>query len=543
MLSKLKNRRSSKGLYKISLLIVLIVVLMISNLPASQAVAANAPDLFVGADQAAADLLYDSPDFVPRHRYVNVNLGLLFDQHGNSLDAKTTPEITLNLFPDTDYVGLVENVETDPDASSTWYGSLKGVEGSYFYLVVTEGVFIAHIASTEGIYEVSWVADNLYRVVEIDQSKLGECALDEIEPVDETSLEESAGSTAEALATLADSAATIDVIVFYTDDARLGEGSTAAMNARIQLAMQETNGSYANSGVQPRLRLVHVEEVSYAETGNIFTDVNRLQNTSDGYIDHIHNLRKKYGADMVALIVENGGGYCGVAKSTYANTQNAFQVTTRSGCMTGYYSFGHEFGHLQGARHDVYVDTSAWPYTFGHGYVHTHATTLSKRWRTVMAYNNKCSDLGYNCTRLQWWSNGNKQYLGASMGDNKAQNFRVLNATAYNIANLVKQKIGNNFNSSFNTNSNGWQSVFGRWSLSQSMYFKTTGAANKGTSIRHSNSYGDLTYRVKMKRTGSCKSCATRLIIRGNPDRLRFIQDLERILLFPIFEYWQILRL
>ncbi len=96
-------------------------------------------------------------------------------------------------------------------------------------------------------------------------------------------------------------------MVAYTDDARAAAGGTAAIKATILTALNETNTSYANSGITTRLRLVHVQEYSYAETGDLFTDLNRFRNTTDAYFSTIHTLRNTYGADMVGLIVENGG--------------------------------------------------------------------------------------------------------------------------------------------------------------------------------------------------------------------------------------------
>ena len=97
-------------------------------------------------------------------------------------------------------------------------------------------------------------------------------------------------------------------MVVYTAAALAGEGSLPALKARIALAMTETNQSYANAGITPRLRLVHIQQVTYAETGNISLDVARLAGTADGFMDNVHALRNTYGADMVSLIVENAGG-------------------------------------------------------------------------------------------------------------------------------------------------------------------------------------------------------------------------------------------
>jgi hypothetical protein len=56
----------------------------------------------------------------------------------------------------------------------------------------------------------------------------------------------------------ADSGNRFDVLVVYTAAARMAAGSTAAMQALINLGVAETNQAYANSGIIPRLRLVHI---------------------------------------------------------------------------------------------------------------------------------------------------------------------------------------------------------------------------------------------------------------------------------------------
>ena len=37
--------------------------------------------------------------------------------------------------------------------------------------------------------------------------------------------------------------------------------------------------------------------------GNSFIDLNRLRNDSDGYMDHVHELRDLYAADIVHIVV------------------------------------------------------------------------------------------------------------------------------------------------------------------------------------------------------------------------------------------------
>jgi hypothetical protein len=290
------------------------------------------------------------------------------------------------------------------------------------------------------------------------------------------------------------------------------------MKALILTALNETNAAYSMSGVTTRLRLVHVQEYSYAETGNMSTDLTRFRNAGDGYFDNVHSLRNQFGADMLGLIVANGGAYCGLASTIMATAATAFQVTD-NGCATGYYSFGHEFAHLQGARHDTYVDSSNTPYSYGHGYVHTGSTAYN-RWRTIMAYNDRCTSLGYSCTRVQYFSNPAKSYHGAPTGVSNTKNYQALNNTDYTVANFRTQKIASDFNSSFNGASSGWSSVTGSWSVYNSAYYRSAGLANTGASAKRSGKYGDVTFEVRMKRSGTCTTCSNRLIIRGNPSSL-----------------------
>ncbi len=205
---------------------------------------------------------------------------------------------------------------------------------------------------------------------------------------------------------------------------------------------------------------MHTAEVVYTESGNITTDRNRLQNPSDGYVDNVHALRDTYEADVVTMIVENGGGYCGIAyimtsvSTTFENY--AFNITARN-CATGYYSFGHELGHIMSARHDWYVDATSYsPYSYNHG-----LTNPTDGWRTIMAYNSECVARGTSCTRLQYWSNPNVSYGGDPMGvpagtstacstgslSNPAcdaDNRMTLNNTAWTVANFRDSTSGAN---------------------------------------------------------------------------------------------------
>jgi len=71
------------------------------------------------------------------------------------------------------------------------------------------------------------------------------------------------------------------------------------------------------------------------------------------------------------------------------------------------------------------------------------------------------------------------------------------------------------FNSQFTSNASGWTPVNGKWIVG-SGYYQTAGVSYKHATTKHSDSYGVLTYTVKMKRTG-CSYCSNSIWFNGSP--------------------------
>lgn len=124
--------------------------------------------LFIATDQAGA---FTPQPAISRSRFVKINRSLLLDDHGDALPLAPNSEITLDLFPDVAYVGVIERIERVGDTIS-WVGHLKNVETSQLFIVYSAGVFIGHFASPAGVYEVSNAGADLYQIIQIDQSKL-----------------------------------------------------------------------------------------------------------------------------------------------------------------------------------------------------------------------------------------------------------------------------------------------------------------------------------------------------------------------------------
>ena len=147
----------------------------------------------------------------------------------------------------------------------------------------------------------------------------------------------------------------IDVLVLYTRRAMCAQkylppncdgtpGNRAAIEARIDLAIHESNTAYLLSEVFVTLNLKHKElAAEYNDDVNFGQILTQFKDNGDGNLDQVHGLRNKYNADLAVLVVENPT-YCGLGYMYNGNKEYGFSVTSRK-CMTGYYSFVHELSH------------------------------------------------------------------------------------------------------------------------------------------------------------------------------------------------------
>jgi hypothetical protein len=328
--------------------------------------------------------------------------------------------------------------------SVSWIGGTQEGELNSVILTVRDNIMFGSISTRGETYQIRYIWNGIHEICQTDHGKYP----DYPEPIPVYS-EETDRKTPTA-----DTGEWIEIMVVYTGAARFTVGGTGPMETLIDNAVDETNVGYTNSGVNPRIRLVHTAEVVYNEAGfNWVTTLNRLRSPGDGFMDNVHSLRDTYKADLVVLLV-NSPGACGIGylMSTVSPGFEswAFSVV-RWTCATGYYSFAHEMGHNQGARHDRYVDNTDFsPDTCNHGYVH-----LPGKWRTIMAYNTQCRDvISDNCTRLNYWSNPNVLYGGVPMGvacgvGVGAYNVYTLNNTAYTVANFRVSNLPPVFNNTY----------------------------------------------------------------------------------------------
>ena len=213
---------------------------------------------------------------------------------GPSGGEPPTPQtLVLNLFESVVFTGIVEHVEPTSSGHAL-QGRLDGVGLGTFTMVVNGRVVIGTVRTPDAVYTIRTAAGGAYVVRQIDESSLPPLG----EPLEGPLSTPEARSESDDVAP--DDGSVIDVMVVYTPDAKHREGGRAAIEALIDLFVAETNQANANSGVTHRIRLVLREDVDYTEDGASLVDIRRLRDDSDGYLDHVHDLRDLFAADLVS---------------------------------------------------------------------------------------------------------------------------------------------------------------------------------------------------------------------------------------------------
>ena len=371
-----------------------------------------------------------------RARSVRPDVVLLDAIARRHLRTREATRFVVDLFPGLEVTAEVVAAEVRPGGGTTLFAKLHDVEAGSAVFTLEAGVLSATIDMPQGNYLVTPRGDGTHQVASksaalYPDERMPRQPFSRAQPADPFDIAQSSAHDVPV-----DSGRLIDVMIVWTPAAEAAAGGLAAMQSLAQASIDSANGIYLNSGIAQRLRLVHRQQVAYAERsncsgGNAFDcGLDDITGNGDGYMDTVHTLRNTHGADIVALLISDAT-YCGLAwflSTTAGDPSHAFSVTDH-GCAVGNKSFAHELGHNMGADHDpanAFSAPAAYPYNRG------YVKTGSPQWRTVMAYAGPCG----GCPRIAHMSNPKDLYAGGVTGSaGTSNNAHVLNKTAKAIAN------------------------------------------------------------------------------------------------------------
>ena len=397
----------------------------------------------------------ESDSFIVPDRYRLARIDR--DEIARSIDQGLP--LVLNLFNDTEVRASVRSSRELASGSTFHFGELEG--GGYFTLLLHHtGIVRGEVHSVRGTFVFRSEGSDRDRIsiAQHDLSGVPMCGVgkEEFTPSvrhrELSNAEPKQGRPLETIPAVQAKSSTsepVDVLIAYTQRVEDHEGGPEQTRATIENEVAKMNQVLENSGLAHRqVRLVAMEKVDYSQAGHVGTDLNNFENTSaDNYndfdfspMDEVHELREKYQADLIHLVVKEARGLCGVSGvyglpqenwikdikcSGSSNPESCLVIERRKEwkkqrsssvsavqCFSGY-TFTHELGHNFALDHDR-ADTE-WdefsiergiftfrPYAFGHENVDFKETCQT----TIMSAGNRCIEEGiYGQQRVPYFSN------------------------------------------------------------------------------------------------------------------------------------------
>jgi hypothetical protein len=358
-------------------------------------------------------------------RWRAVNLNPKITKYNDLAHGDT---LQLNLFADANYTAKIDRISKNVNDTTTIRGRIENNPLSYVLISTTGDQSLIEVEIPEKNQQFVIQSDSSGGNYLIDRSTMtADELIDQPALIPPTESEPVAKDIVPASDPLD---VTIDVMIIYTTAARVwADASGGGIDNIIADALARGQLVNDNSGTALTLRLVHSVESNYEESGNSGTDLDRLTNPSDGYMDNVSTLRDQYGADLVTLLanVEDTGGIAWLLNNPSGLPNYAFSlVRVKQAGWT--YTLVHELGHNLGNGHSKIQNFQAGPGLFSY----------SAGWRWIGTNNGKyCSVMTYEAgayyadgqthTAVAHWSNPSITYEGVATGnDNDSDNARSI---------------------------------------------------------------------------------------------------------------------
>jgi len=314
------------------------------------------------------------------------------------------------------------SVQYNSEQDYIWYGILESkVDQQACYcklgsitLVSSEFGKIGHITVDDKTYELIQVGEDRFLLGKLNNRKFteAECGVNAKTPVHSSGGEHQAQPRSNGNCD-------VRCLVLFTDNAVDTEGSVAAINNRVNLAIAQTNQALGNSEVdagQLRIELAGVQRLDFVEADEMDTDANRLASNPNAQA-----LRDAFEADIVVLLTDGPyEGVLGVVRAIGPEENSAFAIVETGAATTGRFTFAHEVAHLFGCGHN---DDPRGGIPHGHSFKTGNflPCVFGSRQRTIL------HKAGADDVRIQHYSNPDVEFDGQETGkSNTRENARQL---------------------------------------------------------------------------------------------------------------------
>ena len=366
--------------------------------------------------------------------------------------------IALKLFDDAVFTAEVMRVTAYPNGAVGLTAKLQDGARGTVYLSYSDGMLSASLEVIGGAdFAIVW-RDGKQYALEVDRaaSDLLKDAPAMVPPSARTAASAPAVfdpgepvALADTLGDQATNAVVVNVMIVYSQAAQSWAAGNGGINSVIASAMERANEAHGNSDTRVVLNLVHSEQVTYTESGSVSTDLTRLRQTSDGFMDGVHALRDQYGADLICLLLDiDDTGGLGYTLTTETGDREYGFCLARVQQTSWSYTVVHEWGHNMGCSHSKTQVDSPWEpedlYSYSAGWQWDDTLAQStwpytqRGYCTIMTYEDFDAVSGQDYERVPYFSNPSINYIGASTNatGNAADgdNARTIRNTRYAIA-------------------------------------------------------------------------------------------------------------
>jgi hypothetical protein len=388
---------------------------------------------------------YDSKSVVARIARVEINMEVK-----NDFTLRNGDQLMLNLFENTDYLSTVIDAYVNVNGTIVVTAKLDDFDFAYAIITTTGQRSLVNIFIPEQLKYYQIISDPLslvHYIVEInsqDRDMLQNASPlipSMIAPEDiqaQIRIKEELDNRSSG----PNDPANIDVMIVYTAAAQTwANNSGGGIQNVIAQSMANALLVLNNSQTIMTVALVHSALVTYTESGNSGTDLQRFTNTNDGYMDEIHTWRNSYAADLCAIfsLANDTGGVGWLLTSPNGSPSIGFSLTRVQ--QAGWsYTHIHEMGHNMGLHHHKQQNFQAGPGLFSYS-AGWRWQAASSWYNSVMAYSAgqyydpPAPGAGINSTEVPYFSNPSVTHLGVPTGHStNGDNARTLREIKHVIA-------------------------------------------------------------------------------------------------------------